>query len=113
VDDVAAGLLDAPAAERLYGVVVRGGALDPASTEALRYRRRGERASLRFDLGEAREAHERTWTPELYDRFLGIVMSLPVSYRSYVRRTLFRRLRDEGGDLDALWAALRHTLRLR
>jgi hypothetical protein len=40
------------------------------------------------------------------------VMALPVSYRAYVRRMLFRRLRDEGGDLDQHWKELARTLRL-
>ena len=110
--DVAAGLLTDEGAARSYGVIVRDGTLDEDGTTALRATRRGERTGRRFDFGAGRLEHERVWTPELYDRFLTLVMALPVSYRAYVRRTLFRRLRDEGGDLDQHWQALARTLRL-
>jgi N-methylhydantoinase B len=110
--DVRAGLLSVETVRRAYGVVLRGLDVDEAATAALRRSRLGERAGVRFDLGPAREEHEAVWTPELYERFLGIVMSLPVSYRPYVRRTLFRRLRDEGGVLEEHWQDLARRLRL-
>jgi N-methylhydantoinase B len=111
--EVAAGLLGAPAAERLYGVVLRGAGVDEEATARLRRARRGERSAIRFDLGRAREEHEAVWTPDLHARFLAIVMALPVSYRAYVRRTLFRRLRDGGGDVERHWEELARALRLR
>ncbi|HEY3188906.1 MAG TPA: hydantoinase B/oxoprolinase family protein, partial [Solirubrobacteraceae bacterium] len=113
VADVAAGLVTAESAERSYGVVLRDRVLDDGATAALRRSRRGERAASRFDFGHARREHEALWTPALYDRFLQLVMALPVSYRAYVRRTLFRRLRDQGGDLDEHWKELAGALRLK
>jgi N-methylhydantoinase B len=111
--DVGAGLLAADDAERFYGVVVRDAEPDESATEAVRHGRHGKSAIRDFDLGPARVAHEAMWTPARYARLLAIVMALPVSYRAYVRRTLFRRLRDEGGDLERHWQELAATLRLR
>lgn len=118
--DVLAGLVSPEAAREAYGVVMHGDEVDEAATEALRRARLAAGPRTGFDFGPVRLEHERVWTPELYEAFIGLLMSLPTPYRPYVRRTLYRRVqalaaRQPVGpaELAALWAELRGTIRWR
>ncbi|MCW5773077.1 MAG: hydantoinase B/oxoprolinase family protein [Rhodospirillaceae bacterium] len=84
--DVEDELLSPADAEKHYGVVVIGGAVDAAATKA----RRAERAKARpepreFDFGPERDAFEKTFPPELQDRLNKLVWSLPAGQRQYYR----------------------------
>jgi N-methylhydantoinase B len=130
-DELAGGLLSPAQAREAYGVVLVDGEVDEAATRALRERRRqslppapGPRDPLAFDLGPARRQHERTWTPEVYDALIGLLMSLPAPYRPYVRRTLHARIQALAAsrpvgpepvgpeDVRRLWGDLAVSLRL-
>jgi N-methylhydantoinase B len=118
-DDVRAGLLTDDHAREWYGVVLSGGEVEEEATKALRRPRLTAGPRAGFDFGPARDSHERVWTEAVYERLIGILMSLPTSYRPYVRRSLYRRVQAEaaGGpvtpaDVERLWDDLRRTIRL-
>jgi N-methylhydantoinase B len=118
-DDVRAGLLTAGHALEGYGVVLSGDEVDEEATKALRRPRLTAGPRAGFDFGPARGEHERVWTEAVYERLIGILMSLPTSYRPYVRRSLYRRVQAEAagrpvtpGDVDRLWHDLRRTIRI-
>jgi N-methylhydantoinase B len=118
--DVAAGLVSAEHAREAYAVIVTGTRIDEEATAVLRAARRGEAAgdTVRFDFGAARREHERRWPPELQDRLIELLMSLPAPYRAYVRRTLHARAQAlpaerpiTPDDLQRLWEVLRGSVR--
>jgi hypothetical protein len=88
-------------------VVIEGDRADETATAALRVARRGEQgldeaarrgegasAPVTFDFGPARREHELRWPPELQDRLIELLMSLPAPYRAYVRRAIHARAAD-------------------
>jgi N-methylhydantoinase B len=112
--DVEAGLVTPAHARAAYGVVMADGVVDPVATRALRAAGRAAAGPPgAFDLGAARDAHERRWPPALQDALVALLMTLPAPYRAYVRRALYTRItartdrepvRPE--DLARLWAEL-------
>ena len=73
---------------------------------------------MRFDFGPARGEHERRWPPDVQDALIELLMSLPSSYRAYVRRTLQARAEALAAGrpltreyLRRLWQELRGSLR--
>jgi N-methylhydantoinase B len=122
-DELAAGLIGESQARERYGVVLDGGGIDEPATAALRAARRAAGqpvdGRMRVDFGAARREHERTWTPEVYDALIGVLMGLPIPYRAYVRRILYGRIqalaatRPVGpADVDRLWEELAASARL-
>jgi N-methylhydantoinase B len=114
--DVRAGLVTPAQAHAEYGVVLQGDEIDERATKELRAERLAPRLQA-FDFGPARLEHERVWTAEVYAEFIGILMSLPTSYRSYVRRVLYRTVqrRAQGqrvtpADVRGMWQELRASL---
>jgi N-methylhydantoinase B len=95
--DVLSGLVSRERAREAYGVILDGDRVDEPATAALRAARRGDEPAgvgidAAFDFGAARREHERRWPPALQDAFIGLLMSLPASYRAYVRRILYGRV---------------------
>lgn len=111
-EEVAAGLLSMAQAREAYGVVLqeRAGApdarwrVDAEATVELRLRMASSsrRAAARYDLGPARAAYERRWTPEASTRLARLLMDLPAARRGYLKRrvhALAERL-PQGRPLD-------------
>jgi N-methylhydantoinase B len=121
-DEVQAGLLGPDRARERYGVVVVDGQIDEAATADARAARRpatGRPGEIAFDFGPARREHERVWTPEVYDAFIALLMSLPIPHRAYVRRTLYARIQSLAAsravtreDVAKLWEELAASVRL-
>ncbi len=118
-DDVHAGLLSPEHARESYGVVLQADEVDEEATKALRRPRLTASPRTGFDFGPGRTEHERVWTAELYETFIGILMELPTAYRPYVRRTLYRRVQEEAGRgpvapaaVQRMWADLKRGFRL-
>lgn len=88
--DVERGYVSLQAARADYGVVIAGGAVDAAATEALRRERLASaRSHGHFDLGPEREDFERIWTREAYDAMTEILAALPVHWRFFVKARIF------------------------
>jgi N-methylhydantoinase B len=100
--DVASGLVAVEQAERDYGVVLDGGAVD---AEATRARRRAPRPEELFAFGPEREAYERRRPEDLADAIVAHVDPFPARLRPLVRRRLDARLDELGarspGDVPA------------
>jgi N-methylhydantoinase B len=114
--DVAAGLIDAAAAEADYGVVVRDGALDPAATEQARLARRpAAEEEPFFDGGPERAAYEARWPSWLQEELTEVVLSYPNALRPWLQRRLVERLDEsvpERGRVANLARNLLYELRL-
>ncbi|MGH9103163.1 MAG: hypothetical protein ACRDYD_09325, partial [Acidimicrobiales bacterium] len=104
------GFVSVAAAERVYGVVVRDGKLDEASTASLRARRAGAAGDLPeparaagavFDLGPERQELEARWTPEIQDAVNQAVWACPPGLRIVVREELLEEVgrRMDRGEL--------------
>lgn len=84
--DVEDDLLSVDEARKLYGVVISGGAVDPAATAAERKAMAASRPPLQeFDFGPERDAFEATYPPALQDRLHKLVWSFPAAQRQYYR----------------------------
>ena len=76
-----------------YGVVLAGGVVDAAGTEALRGRMREERGPLgEFDFGPEREAWEAVFDDETMTELNALLMQLGANVRSRRRREAFNRI---------------------
>jgi len=112
--DAEAGLVTSAHARAAYGVVLTAGGVDEAATAALRASVRATAPPLpAFDFGAAREEHERRWPSDLQDRFVALLMALPLPYRAWARRALYPRVTAlaqrrpvSAADLSALWEEL-------
>ncbi|GGO53492.1 N-methylhydantoinase B [Roseovarius pacificus] len=93
--DVERQYVSVDAAEREYGVVLRGGQIDEAATAA----RRADRAMVEghFDYGPERTGYEAQWTPEAYDQLHCILNSLPIHWRFFIKTEIFRRMEGRSG----------------
>jgi N-methylhydantoinase B len=92
--DVAAGLVSPERASEVYGVALSAsGALDAATTAALRGRKRP--ASDGFDFGPARTAWERVHG-EAAERIAAWLPSLPVAVRRHAQGEAYRHLHGAG-----------------
>jgi N-methylhydantoinase B len=90
--DVAAGLVSSERARDVYGVVLTGGEVDRAATDALR---RGHREPHAFDFGTAREAWERAHG-EAPARIAEWLPTLPAGVRRYAQSHVYQRLHAIG-----------------
>ena len=92
-EDVRLGYVSEEAARREYGVVLVGGAVDVAGTEALRERMRAERGPLEaFDFGPEREAWEAVFDDESMSALNALLMRLGTNVRARRRREVFHRV---------------------
>jgi N-methylhydantoinase B len=89
--DVAYGFVSTAAAERDYGVVVRGGEVDVDATAAAR-RARPAPSPSHFNFGAEREAFDRELSPAAYDRLIALLQSLPISWRAFIKHRMFAAL---------------------
>ena len=91
--DVRFGYVSEEAARRDYGVVLAGGAVDAAGTEALRERMRVERGPFKaFDFGPEREAWEAVFDDETMSELNALLMQLGTNVRARRRREVFHRV---------------------
>jgi N-methylhydantoinase B len=96
LDDVRRGFVSLQAAREEYGVAIRDGMVAADETAALRTRML---KSAGFGFNPARIEFERTWTREAYAKLIGLLMSLPVEWRFFVKHRVFEELApdSEGG----------------
>ncbi|WP_261167261.1 hydantoinase B/oxoprolinase family protein [Microbacterium sp. Marseille-Q6965] len=95
--DVRAGLVSVGAAREQYGVVIVGGEVDLAATEAARGARPiVEEDAKAFSFGPERDAWDEVFPPDWYDRFEAALFAADPGDRSRVRGAL----------LDAVLAVL-------
>jgi N-methylhydantoinase B len=93
--DVARGYVSSEAAERDYGVVIRGGIVDEAETEKVRAARTAPTGY--FHYGPEREGYEAQWTPEAYDLLTDLLQGLPIHWRFFTKTEIFRRMKGRVG----------------
>jgi N-methylhydantoinase B len=93
--DVARGYVSAEAAERDYGVVIRGGVVDEEATRALRAARPPIEGHFHF--GPERDGYEAQWTGAAYDRLTEILSGLPIHWRFFAKTEIFRRMARRAG----------------
>ena len=87
LSDTRAELLSIASAGKSYGVVVSGGVVDVAATDALRKELREKRGTTpAIDFGRARLDYERVWTEEASDEFIRQLMRLPHGMRLYAKK---------------------------
>lgn len=93
--DVTRGYVSQEAAERDYGVVIRGDVVDEEATRALR----AVRAPVagHFHFGPEREGYEAQWTGDAYDRLTAILSGLPIHWRFFAKTEIFRRMKGRAG----------------
>jgi N-methylhydantoinase B len=87
LDDVRRGFVSVEAARDEYGVVIRDGGLVEEETRALRAERPGSGEGFGFN--RARIEFERIWTRATYAKLIGLLMSLPVEWRFFVKHRVF------------------------
>jgi len=107
--DVICGYIDAEAAERDYGVVIRDETLDVEATAALRASRPSAAANVHFQFGPERDAFESVWTDAAYAEMTAILATLPVQWRYFVKRKLMETVTREASgvaEVQAAWRAL-------
>ena len=104
--DVARGHVSEAAARAEYGVVLTGGTVDEAATEALRATRQPHAGHFHF--GPERDGYEAQWTPAAYDRLTGILSALPIHWRFFTKTEIFRRMERRAG-ADGVEAAFAET----
>jgi len=108
--DVERGYVTLGTAERLYGVVIRDGAVDVDATRALRAA--APRPTGHFNFGPERDAYELVWTPAQYDILTAIMAALPIHWRFFVKTKIFEAIRDADttgrqADVDQAFATVR------
>ncbi len=89
LDDVLRGFVTVTGAERDYGVVVRGDALDEEATTAVRQRRSNTDPPRDFTFGPERDAWESVFTDATMQRMNRHLYRLPKSVRQDARTHLF------------------------
>jgi N-methylhydantoinase B len=118
-DDVLRGYVTPDDARDIYGVVLDDGRLDDVGTAERRTMLRAQCADLpvpAFTYGPYRDAFEAKWTRARYAALTGILASVPVQWRYFIKHRLFDALdaslaeresqvSDDDGD-----AALVHAL---
>ncbi|WP_372619798.1 hydantoinase B/oxoprolinase family protein [Falsiroseomonas sp.] len=87
--DVRAGRIGGEAAERDYGVVLRGGEVDDLATVTLRAARRPRSG---FDFGPERRAHEAIWPAAAYAHMAEIMGQIPVNWRNLAKKAFFHAM---------------------
>ncbi len=96
LDDVLDGFVSESAARERYGVEIREQALDAAATRRLRSEMTRARAATGlFAFGDEREAYERGWTDEVWERYSATLYAMPGSVRSEARLRLWTALEEQ------------------
>lgn len=93
--DVERGYVSPEAARIDYGVILRDGVPDAIATAAERAVR--PRPAGFFHFGPERAGYEAQWTPEAYERLMGILFALPIHWRFFTKTEIFRRMKDRSG----------------
>lgn len=103
--DVARGYVSEAAARRDYGVVLKDGEVDEATTKALRASMPGPSGAF-FHYGPERDGYEARWTGPAYDRLTEILAALPIHWRFFTKTEIFRRIEGSGPEaVDAAFDA--------
>lgn len=108
--DVERGYVGPEAAEALYGVVIRDGAVDEMATAIRRRTLAVQAHGTHFHFGPERDAFEKVWTKANYDALTAILSALPVHWRFFTKTKLFAAMRALGAEasVPAAFAAVRH-----
>lgn len=95
--DLEDGLVSSGAAEEHYGVVIRGGKVDSAATEALRVQMRGGAvAPEMFSFGSVRVSYEAAWPDVLQRAVNKATEGIPPLVREHVRHELMDSMEKSG-----------------
>ncbi|MBI1383994.1 MAG: hydantoin utilization protein B [Rhizobiales bacterium] len=89
LDDVERGFVSQEAAERLYGVVIREGAIDRPATERARAAMAARDAKAFYGFNQHRIDFEKVWSLDAYAELIRIVSGLPVHWRFFVKHKVF------------------------
>ncbi|MBX5088337.1 hydantoinase B/oxoprolinase family protein [Rhizobium lentis] len=95
VADIQAGFITREGAAADYGVILGSdGRVDEEGTRTARslFNHAG-----RFDFGRGRDRYEAVWTKARYDVLTKILMSLPITWRFYVKHRIFEAVSDPVG----------------
>jgi N-methylhydantoinase B len=116
MEDVRRDAVSLEHARAAYGVAIVDGGVDAEATAALRAAPRELAAD--FDFGPEREAHERVWSPAMYEKLAAILAELPQATRPHARLALFKAVGEELEDADpdalaAIWGRIGERLRGR
>ena len=111
--DVERGYVSSNAAEALYGVVIRDGAVEIVATRARRAALRARTLGGHFDFGPERREFERIWNHANYDCLTALLARLPIHWRYFVKTKLFEAMREPAGEgepsLPSALAAVRRA----
>jgi N-methylhydantoinase B len=116
MEDVRRDVVSVEHARAAYGVAIVDGGIDAEATAALRAAPREQAED--FDFGPEREAHERVWSPAMYEKLAAILAELPQATRPHARLALFKAVGEELEDADpdalaAIWGRIGERLRGR
>jgi N-methylhydantoinase B len=106
--DVAAGFVSREAGESVYGVALTDElVVDERATRALRAARPLWNDGAHFSYGENRDAFEAVWSRSRYDTLTKILSQLPVTWRHFVKHSIFTAIGEKIGDAGpaAVYAA--------
>lgn len=91
--DVQQGKVSAASAEKHYGVVIRGDAVDAAATAVARARLAAAgRSPKHFNYNDSRLAYERDWTDANYMALAELLQTLPVHWRHFLKKRVFEEV---------------------
>lgn len=96
--DVDRGTVSVAAAKADYGVVMVDGIIDEAATATLRAERRGDGQPPIYSYNASRIAFEAIWTDANYAELNRALSQVPVNWRHYVKRSVFRHVGALGED---------------
>ena len=92
LDDVVRGFVSQSAAETEYGVVIGDGRIDEAATAKRRAAMAKADHKQFFGFNQHRTEYEKVWTREAYAALIGIVKSLPIHWRFFVKHKVFEQI---------------------
>ena len=92
LDDVVRGFVSQSAAETEYGVVIGDGRIDEAATAKRRAAMAKDDHKQFFGFNQHRIEYEEVWTREAYAALIGIVKSLPIHWRFFVKHKVFEQI---------------------
>lgn len=95
--DVERGSVSIAGARDEYGVVMQDGVVDEVASGRLRAERRRTDPLPLYRYGASREAFEAVWTDANYAELRRCLTQVPVNWRHYVKRSIFRHV----GELSA------------
>lgn len=90
--DVERGAISAAAATAEYGVVMVNGVVDEVATSALRRERQSSGVPAVYSYNESRKSFEAVWTDANYAELNRALMQIPVNWRHFVKRNVFRHV---------------------